>query len=529
MAESMWGKSPPKGKSQISPDMIKESFWGPAEVPDQVRGQPRVTTWVSESGEWMENEVQDAPETAHDSWVGGETKAGTAQYEDEITGGIEGGYMAGAREQGAGDPDSWVGGETKAGTEVLEDEITGGIEGGYMAGARAQGAGETGSESAIANQSGEGPSSSGGMAEGETPSSEGEFSAEGNSLAGARTQGAGDADSWLAPLLPQFFPSSAKESTSLGTSGGYMAEGRAQGAGEAESGVGGETKAGTGVAAGASGGASAVGSWRALGRLQQGAGSASAAGSARKQGAGEADSWLGGATDSTSQSGNAMMGGTPDFADFEKDAIKSDNLPAGPAGGGGGGAAVQSSTGNVNYTPSGAESEFDGPVDARVGAWNFKVEIDGIAPENSGLLTISGITTETEPIEFKFGPDPFMRSMPGRTKFSDVELTRVYKMGSDEFYKWRQRIEAGVEDYRNVTIHLHSVDVDSSPVMSMTLHECYPVKWECPEMNAGGSDGAIEKISLDVTRVTTAVGGAAPKKKKRKKPKRRKKGVLRRF
>ena len=80
-------------------------------------------------------------------------------------------------------------------------------------------------------------------------------------------------------------------------------------------------------------------------------------------------------------------------------------------------------------------------------------------------------------------------------------------MGSDEFYKWRRRIERGVDDFRNVTIHLHNIDLDKAPVLSLTLHDCYPIKWECPEMNAGGSDGAIEKITLDVSQVTSAVGG----------------------
>ena len=80
MAENNWGKSPPKGKSQISPDMIKESFWGPAEVPDQVRGTPRVTTWGGPRP-WSPNDPNAGidPDLTADSWVGGETKAGVGQ------------------------------------------------------------------------------------------------------------------------------------------------------------------------------------------------------------------------------------------------------------------------------------------------------------------------------------------------------------------------------------------------------------------------------------------------------------------
>ena len=66
--------------------------------------------------------------------------------------------------------------------------------------------------------------------------------------------------------------------------------------------------------------------------------------------------------------------------------------------------------------------------------------------------------------------------------------------------------ERGIDVSENVTIHLHNIDGQNSG-LSLTLHDCYPMKWECPEMNAGGSDGAIEKITLDVSQVTSAVGG----------------------
>jgi hypothetical protein len=44
--------------------------------------------------------------------------------------------------------------------------------------------------------------------------------------------------------------------------------------------------------------------------------------------------------------------------------------------------------------------------------------------------------------------------------------------------------------------------MSDGPVMTMVLHDAYPVKWEFPELNASSSDGAIEKITLCVTKVT---------------------------
>jgi phage tail-like protein len=140
--------------------------------------------------------------------------------------------------------------------------------------------------------------------------------------------------------------------------------------------------------------------------------------------------------------------------------------------------------------------------DPFVGQWNFRVKIDGISVENSKFVSVSGITSETEAISYKFSGDSYMQSLPGVYKFSDVELTRIHKAGSDDFYKWREMIERGVDDQRTVTIHLHNVSFKDAPVMTMVLHDAWPIKWEFPELNAGSSDGAMEKITLNVSRVT---------------------------
>ena len=133
-------------------------------------------------------------------------------------------------------------------------------------------------------------------------------------------------------------------------------------------------------------------------------------------------------------------------------------------------------------------------IDDRVGSWNFECVIpagkgSAIKTENAGLLSISGISMETENIEFKFGMDPFVRTMPGKAKFGDVELTRIYKVNSNEFYEWRNNISKGKDDFRTVTVNLFHIDYPGKngspdkkkPVLSLTLHDCYPSKWECPD------------------------------------------------
>ena len=78
-------------------------------------------------------------------------------------------------------------------------------------------------------------------------------------------------------------------------------------------------------------------------------------------------------------------------------------------------------------------------LDRYAGSWNFEAEIDRI-PGKLNFLTISGVNSETEPIEFKFCSDPFKRYLPGVAKFGEVEMTRFHKIGSDELWKWRQTL-----------------------------------------------------------------------------------------
>ena len=196
--------------------------------------------------------------------------------------------------------------------------------------------------------------------------------------------------------------------------------------------------------------------------------------------------------------------GKVDFPDFVKDAIIKQSFFSAPTVGSG------ANPGGRVYKQQGSRSSSkpSGNLDWHVGTWNFKVSIDGIPISSSSFQSVSGINTETEMIEFKFGPDPFVRTLPGKTKFGNVELARIYKMGSLELYNWRNMAESGMDNIaRNVRIDIYGTDLKQDPVMSLVLHDCFPVKWECPDLNAGSSEGAIEKLTLSISRVTNALGG----------------------
>jgi len=141
-------------------------------------------------------------------------------------------------------------------------------------------------------------------------------------------------------------------------------------------------------------------------------------------------------------------------------------------------------------------------IDSYIGAWNFRVKIDEITGDvNQGFVRVSGVTSQSEIMEFMHGIDPYIRRSPGRASFEDMRLERVYN-GTDAFYEWRLAIEEGDIQRRDVTIEL--LKNDGTPVRTMKCINAFPSRWELPDMETTGSSGALERITLCVERVISS-------------------------
>jgi phage tail-like protein len=139
-------------------------------------------------------------------------------------------------------------------------------------------------------------------------------------------------------------------------------------------------------------------------------------------------------------------------------------------------------------------------LDNYIGAFNFKVTIDGVEVENSKFVSVSGIVSTSETMEFMQGDDRFVMKQPGRAMFEDVELKRVYQQ-VDSFYQWREYIERGIVDRKLITVSLMLPDMETI-VRTMSIHDAYPSKWELPPMDASSSEAAIETITITCSHVT---------------------------
>ena len=139
-------------------------------------------------------------------------------------------------------------------------------------------------------------------------------------------------------------------------------------------------------------------------------------------------------------------------------------------------------------------------LDNYIGAFNFKVTIDGVEVENSKFTSVSGVVSTSETMEFMHGDDRYVMKQPGRAMFEDIELKRIYQQ-VDSFYEWRLKIENGNIERKLVTVSLMLPDMNTV-VRTMMIHDAYPSKWELPAMDASSSEAAVETITLTCSHVT---------------------------
>ena len=473
MAENNWGKSPPKGKSSITPGMIKESFWGPAEVPDQVRGTPRVTEWGGPRP-WEEGEKPEGIDASrdHDSWVADVIKGEKGEYDFESQNTTEGSYQAEGREQGPGEADSWVAPVIKGEKGEYDFESQNTTEGNYQAEAREQEGLDIPPNVPDAREQGPGDRIDAAPTVREQGPGEADSWVGGDPLPGSAEYGFDpdevnkEHDSWAAPIL-EGERSEYDFESQYTAEGSYIADWREQGPGERQSWVDGLVRIqGKGEYAGVNPFVREVNADKPPSQTF---------GTETKE-AKTSDPWR-----NDFVLDPVMDIAAPDSKDFTAPPVAFDN----PFGSGG-------------FDPNGGfgkEQSSSEHLDPFIGGWNFRVKIDKIPETHSKFVSISGITMETENIEFKYGEDAYLRRIPGKEKFGEVELTRIFQAGSSGFSEWRNRVAKGKDDRRTVTIQVYHTTF-STKVLEVKLMDAFLSKWEAPELNAGASDGALEKITL---------------------------------
>ncbi len=124
---------------------------------------------------------------------------------------------------------------------------------------------------------------------------------------------------------------------------------------------------------------------------------------------------------------------------------------------------------------------------------HFQVEWGGT---RIGFQEVSGLTLETEPIEYREGRSVVAEPMtlPGLKKYGDITLKRGVMAGDNEIFQWFSENTFGTTEQRDVTISL--LNEEHEPVMVWKVSRAWIRKITGPTLDGQGNEVAIEEMTL---------------------------------
>jgi len=130
-----------------------------------------------------------------------------------------------------------------------------------------------------------------------------------------------------------------------------------------------------------------------------------------------------------------------------------------------------------------------------VGVFNFRVEIEGV--DAGQFRSVSGLSCETEVIEYKDGSDPNrIRLLPGPTRCGPIVLE--YGTGLNPgLWDWYSSVIEGNPVRKDGSVIL--LAGDGAEVARWNFYQAFPVRWEGPSLDSADSKGvAVETMELAV-------------------------------
>lgn len=125
--------------------------------------------------------------------------------------------------------------------------------------------------------------------------------------------------------------------------------------------------------------------------------------------------------------------------------------------------------------------------------FHFQVEWGGT---RIGFTEVSGLTTETEVIEYREGANPeyHKTKMPGMQKFGNITLKRGTFDSDNEYYEWWNSVKLNKIERRDMTISL--LNENHEPVMVWKVKNAWPSKVQSTDLKSDGNEVAIETLEV---------------------------------
>ena len=139
-----------------------------------------------------------------------------------------------------------------------------------------------------------------------------------------------------------------------------------------------------------------------------------------------------------------------------------------------------------------------------IGNFSFLVEIDGMEPI---LFTeVSGLSCETQAIEFRSGSDPsnYVEWIPGTASCGPVRFVGALTGESSDLgpFEWYNSVAEGKDDRRDISVTLLKPNGDA--VRTFNLIDTFPTHFEVLDLDAGEPEVAKLSLTVRVNRIEMA-------------------------
>lgn len=118
------------------------------------------------------------------------------------------------------------------------------------------------------------------------------------------------------------------------------------------------------------------------------------------------------------------------------------------------------------------------------------VMVDGTAVTGVTQITVPDDVSDV--VAYSDGDDRPMRTRPGNKKGGTLTITKDWS-NTSEWRQWRQTVVDGRPARRTITVTMPNGKGKSR---SVTFHECWPVEYRPPNLNASSSGHAVERITI---------------------------------
>ena len=141
----------------------------------------------------------------------------------------------------------------------------------------------------------------------------------------------------------------------------------------------------------------------------------------------------------------------------------------------------------------------DSPL-APYGSYVFALQIQkegGAAEEIGHFMECSGLKSACEVFEIQEGGmNDRVHKFPGQSKWENITL-RTATTASNELFAWRDQFLKGkFGERKKYKGFIKILDNDFEEIRVYEFVNAWPVSWEGPSLNSGGSEIAIESLEL---------------------------------